>query len=158
MSTQYKSGADVPTSILATRLKELADVVAYERDRIDAEFTLRIPAECDRDADLVMYGAAVRLEALQAECEELRTALIGARANDQQAMAYLGAVKAIVGGDDFPDMVERCKKLRKDAERLDWLADPTNRIGNVQLPRECVERNPHSLRDAIDDAIRSGND
>lgn len=43
--------------------------------------------------------------------------------------------------------------LRKDSERLDWLADPTNSIGNVQLPTVCVERNPHSLRDAIDDAM-----
>lgn len=42
---------------------------------------------------------------------------------------------------------------KRDAERLDWLADPTNSIGNVQLPTECVERNPHSLRDAIEDAM-----
>lgn len=43
--------------------------------------------------------------------------------------------------------------LRKDKERLDWLAHVDNRIGNVQLPTVCVERNPHSLRDAIDDAM-----
>jgi hypothetical protein len=43
--------------------------------------------------------------------------------------------------------------LRKDAERLDWLADPNNSIGNVQLPTECVTENLHSLRAAIDDAM-----
>ena len=43
--------------------------------------------------------------------------------------------------------------LKRDAERLDWLADPNNSIGNVQLPTVCVERNPHSLRDAIEDAM-----
>ena len=43
-------------------------------------------------------------------------------------------------------------RLRKDADRMDWLADPANTIGNVQLPRECVEQNLHSLRDAIDAA------
>ena len=42
---------------------------------------------------------------------------------------------------------------KRDAERLDWLADPNNSIGNVQLPTVCVERNPHSLRDAIEDAM-----
>lgn len=43
-------------------------------------------------------------------------------------------------------------RLRKDADRLDWLADPENTIGNVQLPSECVLQNLHSLRDAIDAA------
>ena len=42
----------------------------------------------------------------------------------------------------------------RDKERLDWLADTSNSIGNVQLPTECVLRNTHSLRDAIDDARR----
>ena len=42
---------------------------------------------------------------------------------------------------------------KKDAERLDWLADPNNSIGNVQLPTECVIGNAHSLRAAIDDAM-----
>lgn len=44
---------------------------------------------------------------------------------------------------------ERCK----DAARLDWLADPDNAIGNVQLPTECVLENMGSLRDAIDAAM-----
>lgn len=70
------------------------------------------------------YVSAEDFEALQAECEKLRTALIEARANDQQAMAYLGEVRAIVGGDDFPDMVERCGELRKDADRYRWMRAP----------------------------------
>jgi len=40
-----------------------------------------------------------------------------------------------------------------DSKRLDWLADPGNTIGNVQLPKDCVENNLHSLRDAIDAAM-----
>lgn len=43
--------------------------------------------------------------------------------------------------------------LKLDKGRLDWLSDPENTIGNVLLPTECVNRNPHSLRDAIDDAM-----
>lgn len=41
----------------------------------------------------------------------------------------------------------------KDAERMDWLADPENTVGNVQPPAECVTANLHSLRDAIDAAM-----
>lgn len=41
-----------------------------------------------------------------------------------------------------------------DTVRLDWLADRDQHIGNVQLPAECVVCNPHSLRDAIDMAMR----
>lgn len=44
--------------------------------------------------------------------------------------------------------------LRADAARLDWLADPSNEIGNVQLPTRCVTANLGSLRDAIDMAMR----
>ena len=46
------------------------------------------------------------------------------------------------------------EQLREDKARIDWLADTSNSIGNVQLPTECVLRNTHSLRDAIDDARR----
>lgn len=50
--------------------------------------------------------------ALQAECKELRTALSESRANDLTAMGYLNQIRQLVGGDDFPDMVRRCEKLR----------------------------------------------
>lgn len=46
------------------------------------------------------------------------------------------------------------ERLRADAARLDWLSDPDNTVGNVQLPTHCVTANLHSLRDAIDMAMR----
>ena len=46
------------------------------------------------------------------------------------------------------------ERLRADAARLDWLADPGNHIGNVQLPTECVLAHPESMRAAIDAAMR----
>lgn len=58
-----------------------------------------------------------QIAALQAECEELRRALSESRANDRQAMAYLNEVRAIVGGDDFPGMVERVAKLQDEYEK-----------------------------------------
>jgi anaerobic glycerol-3-phosphate dehydrogenase len=45
--------------------------------------------------------------------------------------------------------------LREDKKLLDWLADPSNEIGSVQLPAKCVEDNLHSLRDAIRQAMQS---
>ena len=40
-----------------------------------------------------------------------------------------------------------------DTDRMDWLADPNNTIGNVQLPRNVVIGNVASLRGAIDEAM-----
>lgn len=47
----------------------------------------------------------------------------------------------------------RVTELESDAARLDWLADPNNNIGNVQLPTRCVLDNIGSLRAAIDAAM-----
>ncbi len=44
------------------------------------------------------------------------------------------------------------KALRADADRIDWLADVNNSVGSVVLPREIVESNISSLRQAIDAA------
>lgn len=43
--------------------------------------------------------------------------------------------------------------LLRDRARLNWLADRSQHIGNVQLPRQCVLDNPHDLRAAIDAAM-----
>lgn len=62
MSRQYKQSIDVPNAVLAIRLREL-----YESAKLRDwnAFTMRIPAEVDRDYDLVMCEAARRLDALQ---------------------------------------------------------------------------------------------
>lgn len=41
-----------------------------------------------------------------------------------------------------------------DTARLDWLANPVNKIGSVILPTEWVEQHLDSMRDAIDAAMR----
>ena len=59
ISTKYEEPKLVPTSVLIERLKELADAIAKgNRD----ELSMRIPAEVDRDADIVLMEAAKRLE------------------------------------------------------------------------------------------------
>ena len=65
MSTKYKKSSDVPLDVLLERLDELADAARNGRETQDREFTIRIPAECDRDADLVISEAMNRIKALQ---------------------------------------------------------------------------------------------
>ena len=58
------------------------------------------------------------------------------------------AVSSFYDADDFEIIPH------PDTMRLDWLADPANKIGNVLLPTERVEPHLDSLRDAIDAAMQ----
>jgi len=44
-------------------------------------------------------------------------------------------------------------EISDDTKRIDWLADPEQFTGSIQLPTKCVENNLHSLRAAIDEAM-----
>ena len=44
-------------------------------------------------------------------------------------------------------------ELLKDKARIDWLADVNQNMGDLILPRDIVERNLHSMRAAIDEAM-----
>lgn len=55
--------------------------------------------------------------------------------------------------DGITELQRENNALLKDKARLDWLADVDNKLGGVTLPRDIVERNLHSMRDAIDDAM-----
>lgn len=59
MSSQYKNTESVPDEILLTRVAELVDAVTKGQAGLN-EFTMRVPAECDRDADLVLTELAIR--------------------------------------------------------------------------------------------------
>lgn len=64
MSTKYRTSEEVPTAVLCERLHQLAEAISNGKEYTGREFTMRVPAEVDRDADLVMTEAAQRLEAL----------------------------------------------------------------------------------------------
>ena len=66
MSTKYKHPKEVPLQVIVARLRELATAITKGRDSQEREFTMRVPAECDRDADIVINEAANRIGALQA--------------------------------------------------------------------------------------------
>lgn len=55
--------------------------------------------------------------------------------------------------DGIAELQQENAELRKDKARLDWMSGVNNTIVNVQLPRDIVERNLHSMRDAIDEAM-----
>ena len=55
--------------------------------------------------------------------------------------------------DGIAELQKENAELRKDKERLDWLADPAQNVGDLILLRDIVERNLHSMRDAIDEAM-----
>jgi uncharacterized protein YigA (DUF484 family) len=63
------------------------------------------------EQDRKLYELATKNEALERMLAE-------SRANDRTAMGYLAEVRAIVGGDDFPDMVRRVAEL--DAQKDGW--------------------------------------
>lgn len=54
-----------------TRLRELADAVTNGRESWH-EFTMRIPADPERDADLVLTWAADEIEQLQGKLNKIR--------------------------------------------------------------------------------------
>lgn len=69
MSTKYIHTKDIPSVILIKRLEELATAVT-KGEKGEHEFYMRIPAECDNDADLVLSEAAQRIKRLEKELVE----------------------------------------------------------------------------------------
>ena len=76
------------TEALAKRLDQISEaIIKGNRD----ELTMRIPAEPDRDADIVTQRAAARLRTLEAENERLRE-LLRSILPDLEARAILTAL------------------------------------------------------------------
>lgn len=79
----------------------------------------------------------------------LRAALNSRHPDDEQDTRDAQIIKAAIH-----QLIDEIARLRADAARLDWLADPDNQAGNVQLPTDCVLAHPESMRAAIDMAMR----
>lgn len=65
MSIKYNKPEDVPNSVLCDRLNALSYTVTCGKEAVVYEFTMRIPAEVDRDADIVLSEAARRILRLE---------------------------------------------------------------------------------------------
>lgn len=62
MSRKYNVNDRIPTEVYGKRLMELSEAITKGKEAIDREFTMRIPAELDRDADIVLLDVKTRLE------------------------------------------------------------------------------------------------
>ena len=69
MSRKYKHGDVIPVDVIANRLKELAESAIKANW---SDFSMRIPAELDHDADLVLMDAAMKLKSLSEENAKLK--------------------------------------------------------------------------------------
>lgn len=111
MSNAYRDTRHVPLEKIITRLKELADAITRGGESRDREFTMRIPAECDRDADLVIAEAATRLQQLEAANRDLQAWFDDARAEAEKAQ------KRIEDLENVATSIRRDLKLRAEP---DW--------------------------------------
>lgn len=64
MNEQMPDGGAVRLERLVGRVRELAHAVTQGREAVAREMTMRVPAEPDRDADLVLTTVADELERL----------------------------------------------------------------------------------------------
>jgi hypothetical protein len=99
MSNQYKEPKEVPIDILCNRLNELAKHCSNGNL---SEFYMRIPAEFDRDADIVLSESSNRIEAMQAkldaqaeELAALREVVIKQDSNTKQFRRFINSIYEI---------------------------------------------------------------
>lgn len=126
MSNKYKHGDIVPLDIICSRLDELWRAVTKGQKGILREFDMRIPAELDRDADVIICEASTRLKSQAAEIAKYK------KANQHLEDIYATAVKEI---DKLRDKINRepntdvlhseADKLKGQIEALEKEADST---------------------------------
>ena len=117
MSTKYQKSRDVPVQVIIQRLRELSDAVTGGRESQDREFTMRIPAECDRDADLVIAEAARRIEQAEARVSELVTAIEDIRyCHPHDEARYIDAASVLVDENHKPN---KAWLLRQQAAEIE---------------------------------------
>ena len=148
MSRAYRNSSDVPLDAIIKRLHELSDAVVGGRKTQAQEFVMRVPAECDHDADLVLAEAAVRLDALRKYNAELQDENDNLRKANQDCVAWEKACKAdldralarvCMQHDYLESLVSICTK---QAKLLDSTADPLVDLTNRFLRRGDIDSGP----------------
>lgn len=117
MSMKYKIEDEVPSDILCNRLDELSIAVTKGRRSVLRNFDMRVPAECDRDADLVLKAAAKRIRLLEIELVLEKTPTVYLEVpelydalEENRKLATSGPVKI---GDPMKKKLSPCKKWIK---------------------------------------------
>lgn len=98
-------------------------------------------------AVVVSEGTTFRWRKVEGCCADGPEARHDTLTHDQQAAEVESRARAIAAWN------RRTPAVTDDTRLMDFLADPAQSVANVQLPRHIVERNVHSLRDAIADAM-----
>ena len=125
------------------RLRELAQAVTYGREAINREFTMRVPADEDRDADCVLTWAADALEQVQAENERL---------NVQLGVSMASGCKVTDGLEKSFYLLRRWRKLYADVGCPDH---PDGKLfsetGQFLRPRQSAgDSEPGSTKQRLD--------
>jgi hypothetical protein len=97
---------------LVGRIRQLSDAACGSRENLLREFTMSIPAEPQRDADLVLSTAATEIERLRAELaaakvDAERYAALKTHYKDFAVMENLGHDWARVEPDDMDAAIDR---------------------------------------------------
>ena len=103
MSARYNDVSEVPTTVICERLRELSEAVTTSDSKVRREFTMRVPAEVDRDADIVLSAAADRLAAAEqrlAEIAELPEKWM--EEDSYYGSSYAENINAIINREDKP--------------------------------------------------------
>lgn len=125
MSSTYKRSDQVPNGVLCNRLYELSIAITKGFDSVRREFTMRVPAELDRDADLVLSEAASRIQSQAAQIEELESRL------DKAHSALIRGAAALLRQRTFQDDDPNDESLRLLAIELRGVAESLDLIYNL---------------------------
>ena len=106
MTKNYKPGDHIPSVELSRRLSELSKAVTQGPEAVRREFTMRVPAELDRDADLVLSEASRRIMQLEAA---LRAMLALDKSFESVDINWL---RGLAYGEDSTDMIRAVFKAR----------------------------------------------
>ena len=135
MSTQYKKPSEVPTDTLIIRVENLADAVTKGEPGKD-EFTMRIPAECDRDADIVLTEFARRFKELEKQLAKANESALFYK--EQYEKTDRECTKLAIRESKAN---ERVRELEMDLsiaekhlhdEHFDWYAEETEQLRKEQ--------------------------
>lgn len=141
MSTQYKKPSEVPTDTLIIRVENLADAVTKGESGKD-EFTMRIPAECDRDADIVLTEFARRFKELEKQLAKANESALFYK--EQYEKTDRECTKLAMRESKANERVKRLEKIlqRYESEQLQPLK---LRVKELEKERDHNQRMYNSL-------------
>ena len=131
--TPSEYGSDTTTVKRVARLRELVKVIT--RGRIaDGEFSMRIPADEDRDADLVLSWAARKIESLSAPVGDVGEVVERLKSMSILMLYKLGHKKAV---EDAIDLLQsQAREIAEQQQEIDKLKREMNVL--CRQPRRLI--------------------